>query len=310
MTCSQGALSALLIEPGASAHTFDANSEIYDFLYEGVQKRGRIIGGRAITGSRSQYAMPTREGHYQIGGPLATYTNSADLDLWLPRILGAAESTNTFELAETIPAFGMLIDRVGGILQYDDLVVNSCLWKAQAGPGDSEPEFVEQVLTVVGKTETLGTSWPGTPPTLSTAANRGSYILSDSVLTVGGTTFAIKSCVMLVDNRVRARWVNSLSATELCPSDRIVMLRVYLPFTASSDAVFSGIYQHASQLTGVTSDITFTNGSYSTKFAFTGLQWAKTSPVVKGKTEILLPVTFIARKTSTTSELIVTNVSA
>lgn len=313
MTCAQGADAQLLVEPGASTHTFDASSEYYDFLYEDVIKRGRLVGARAITGSRSQYARPTREGHYVIGGRLATYTNSADLDLWLPRVLGGAEATNVFDVTDALATngtFGMLIDRVGGIFQYDDCVVDKCFWRAQAGPGDAEPELVEQVLTVLGLTETLGTSWPGSPPTLSVAANRSPYIMADSVLTVDSVEYQIKSCVIVVDNQVRPRYVNSLSPTALCPSDRIVMLRVVVPFTSANDAVFSGLYQHASQLTGVSSDITFTNGSYSTEFAFEGLQWVRTSPNVKGKREIELTIDFIARKTGSASEIVVTNVSA
>ena len=311
MGCSQGAQAKLLVEPGASAHTFDASSEVYDFRYESIQKKGRIVGGKSIFGSRSNYISPTRQGQAEVGGNLATYTSAADLDLWLPRVLGAAESTETFDIADTLPAFGMLIDRVGGIFQYTDCTVNRCMWRGKAGPGDSEPEMIEQVLNIWALGETLGTSWPGSPPTMSVAANRASYIMSDSVLTVG-SAYPIKAFVLMVDNHLQRRWVNSVNATALCPGDRTVMLRVLMPFTAADAAVFSGLYQHASRLTGVSATLVFTptgaGAGVSTSFALEKLQWVQTSPVVRGKTEIDLQVDFLVRKAAVaTSEIIATS---
>lgn len=303
MGCSQGALSKLLID---SATPFDGSSERYDFLYEDVIKRGRIIGARSITGTRSAYTYNTREGQYVIGGRLATYTSPGDLDLWLPRILGANESTDVFDVAESLQTFVMLIDRVGAVFQYDGLYVDKAVWRGAAGPGDAEPELVEQILTIVGQTETLGTAWPGTAPALSTAGNRAPYILSEGVLTVDSTPYQIKSFVLYVDNHIQPRWVNSLYPTALCPGDRTVMLRVVVPFTSADDAVYSGLYA-GNSLTGVSADLTFTNGTVSTAFAFEGLQWARTSPSVPGKREIELTIDFMARKTGSDSEIVVTN---
>ena len=312
MGCSQGSSAKLLVEPGSSAHTFDASSEIYDFLYESIQKKGRIVGGRSIFGSRSNYISPTRQGHAEVGGDLATYTNAADLNLWLPRVLGAAKATFVFDIADTLPAFGMLIDRVGGIFQYTDCTVNRCMWRGKAGPGDSEPEMIEQVLNIWALGETLGTSWPGSAPTMSVAANRASYIMSDSVLTVASTPYPFKAFVLLVDNHLQRRWVNSVNATALCPGDRTVMLRVLMPFTAATAAVFTGIYQNAARLTGASATLVFTptgaGAGVSTSFALEKLQWGQTSPVVRGKTEIDLQVDFLVRKAAVaTSEIIATS---
>jgi len=319
MGCSQGANARLLVEPGAASggppvvHTFDASSEIYDFLSEDIGVGERIIGGRAITGSRSQYAGATRLGHTTVGGNLRTYTSAGDLDFWLPRILGAAEAANVFDVSDSLATngqFGMLIDRVGGIFQYVNCFVDKAYWRAQAGPTDGEAEVVEQVLSIVGTREHLGTSWPGSPPTFSAGGNRAPLIMADAVLTVGATPFYMKSVVILVDNQIQPRWVNSITPTALCPSDRIVMVRAVLPFTAAADAVFgAAMYQHPNQATGVAATIVFTHGSFVTTFTFTSLQWVKTTPQVRGKTEIVLQVDFQARKTDTASELVVTNVS-
>jgi len=310
MACSQGALSKLLVEPGSSAHTFDSSSEIYDYMYENIKKQGRLVGGRGITGSRSNYANRVKLGSYAIGGRLSTYTCSGDLDLWLPRVLGATEDANSFDVANSLPAFGMLIDRVAGVFKYSDCYVDKAVWRCKAGPGDSEPELLEQILEIQCLAEDSTSDWPATPPTLSTAANRVPYITAEGVLTIGGTPYYFHDFVIVVDNHLEARWVNSLTPTALCPQDRTVMLRVTFPFTAADDAVLSGIYQNASRDDGVTATIVMTIGSLSTTWTFTGLQWAQVSPDVPGKTEIRLVVDFIARKTGSASELVVTNVSS
>ena len=303
MGCSQGALSKLLIDPTSS---FDASSERYDYLWEDVVKNGRIIGARSITGTRSGYTGITREGQYTVGGRISMYTSPADLDNWLPRVLGAAESSDDFALDESIPAFYMLIDRVGAVFQYNGCYVDRAVWRGSSGPGDEEPELVEQILTVIGQTETLGTSWPSPEPSLSVAANRNPYSMAVSTLTVNGVTYQFNSFVLMVDNHVRPRWVNSLYATALCPADRTVILRVTVPFTSADDAVYSGLY-YGNSITGVDASLVFTNTNVSTTFTFTGLQWAQSSPHVEGKKEINLEIDFIARRTGSSGEIEVTN---
>ena len=312
MGCSQGAIAKLLVEPGASTHTFDASSERYDFLYEDIAKSGRLVGGRAITGTRSNYAQRMRLGHYSVGGRLGMYSCAGDLDLWLPRVLGGAESTDVFDVSDDLATngtFGILINRVGGTFEYSDCLVNSCFWRGKAGPGGNEPELIEQVLDIMSLDEDATTAWPVSIADLGTGDNRSPYIMGDSTVTIGGTAYPIKDFVILVDNRLQPRWVNSLAPSTVCPGDRIVMLRVTMPFTASSAAVFTGIYKNASRSTGVTSTIVFapSGKGYSTTFTFTGLQWVQTSPSVRGKREIDLVVDFVARKTGSASELVVTN---
>ncbi|NLX55071.1 MAG: hypothetical protein GXY58_08155 [Planctomycetaceae bacterium] len=313
MGCAPGALSKLLVEPGIYPDpligAFDASSEIYDFNRENIKKHGVLIGGNAITGTRSSFANRVREGSYQVGGRIFTYTCAADLDKWLPRILGANEAaTDTFKLAELLPSFGVLIDRVSGCFLYRGGMVDTAVWRGQAGPGDGEPELVEQILDLQFLSEDSTVSFPATPPMLSTAANRAPYIVADSVLTIG-SAFQFHNFVVVVRNHLQPRWVNSLTPTALCPQDRTVMVRATFPFTKSSDAVLTGLYQLAARNTGVTSTLVLrpSGSAYGTTFKFTGLQWAQTSPVVRGKDEIVLNVDFAARKTGADDELVVVN---
>lgn len=307
--CSQGALSRLLVEPGASPHTFDVNSEIYDFNYETIAKQGTLVGGKGIAGTRSNFANRIREGSYLIAGQLSTYACPADLDYWLPRILGKAEAADVFDVDDSLQPFGLLLNRVAGTFKYSDCYVNRALWKCEAGPGDGDPEVIEQILDIYAMAEDSTASWPGSVPTLSTAVNRNPFICADGTLTIGGVNYYFHEFTILVHNHIQPRWVNSLTPTALCPQDRTVMLRASFPFTSTADAVLSGLYQNASRHSGVTASLVMrqTASAYGTTWTFTGLQWAQVSPTVGGKKEIVLSIDFVARKTGAASELVVTN---
>jgi hypothetical protein len=233
-----------------------------------------------------------------------------DLDKWLPRILGAAEGTgggaDQFTVAESLPTFYMLIHKVAGIFRYDSCYVNRAVFRAQADP-EGDNSLVEMILDIMAKDETLGITWPSPEPALSTAAGRNPYILHEGVLTIDGDDYEIQDFVLAFDNHIQPRWVNSITATELCPISRSVILRTTNPFTATE---FSGLYNNADAKAGVAATLVFTNGSYSTTFTMAGLQWADTTPVVKGKQEIPLFLDFQARMKGTDREIVVTNVSA
>ncbi len=304
MTCAMGGQAIMLVD---SAVPWDANSERYEFIYETMKKSGRIIGGRGIVGSRSQPIERTRSGSYGVGGRVSMHANPVDLDAWLPRILGGSESADSFPLTETLPVFEMFINKVGGSLEYTTCYVDRAIFRSRAGPTESEAEMVEMILEIVCKDEDPNESWPGTIATLSTATNRAPYIHSEGVLNVNSSAYPYRSWALVIDNHIHRRWTNSLTATELCPGDRTVMLRTENPFTATE---FAGLYDLSASETGVAGSVVLTNGSFSTTFTMAGLQWADNSPTVMGKQEIPLTLDFYARMKGTDRELVVTNVPA
>lgn len=293
-------MARMYVEPGAAPHTFDTSSESYEFLYENIRKHGRQIAANGIRGTRSSPSERVAVGAYEVRGRVAMNVSPLDLDLWLPRILGAAESTDVFALAETLPSFGVLMDRVTQTFQYTDCVVDQALFHGKAREGDDEPDLLELALDIVGKTETTGTSAPSV--TLGTAAGNGVYTMSQSVFTLASGTREVKEFWLYVGNHVQQRWASgSTTATALCPRDRTVGLRLRIPFDATT------LYEITNAgLTSCTLVITLQSG-ISTTFNFGALQAPASSPVVRGKTEIDLIVDFTARSVSATKELSVTN---
>jgi hypothetical protein len=291
---STGAQSRLYIEPGAAAHTFDSSSETYEFIRESLAKRGTIVDTNGIRGTRSHHEMKTRFGTYEVGGEIVMNPDPAMLDLWLPRILGANESTDTFALAETLQPFGVLIDRVGGTFEYTDCYVNKATFRGQQG------QMVELTLEIWGATEATGTSAPSV--SIAIASNTAPYIFSDLALTLQSASRTCLDFELVIDNMLERRFANSVTATSITPQDRMVTLRTTTPFTSTE---MSALYGQS--LLGAAGTLVLTNGAMSTTFTFGKLQVPSISPSVGGKTEVSLRLEMVARMTSTTRELVVTH---
>lgn len=294
---SQGAQSSLYVEPGAAPHTFDSNSERYEFLSENIVKRGTIMDTNGIRGTRSHASSRTRAGIYEVGGPILLPVSPLMLDFWLPRILGANESTDTFALAETLQPFGILLGRVGGNFQYTDCYVNRATFRGQQGSG------ITLELDLRGATEVTGTSLPSVA--LSHAANNAPYQFYEAVFNLFGGARATMEFELTIDNLLEVRHANSQTATSITPADRIISLRTRHPFTSTE---MSALYALATA--GQTGSIVLTNSGLSTTFTFAILQVPDNSPAVQGKSEITLALDMMARETSTTKEIVVTNDSA
>lgn len=291
---STGAQSRLYVEPAAAPHTFDGSSETYEFIRESLAKKGTILDTGGIRGTRSHHEMKSRFGTYEVGGEIAFNPDPAMLDLWLPRILGANESSDTFALAETLQPFGVLVDRVGGTFEYTDCYVNKATFKGQQG------QLVELALEIWGATEATGTSAPSV--SIAIASNSVPYVFQDLTLTLQSGSRTCMDFELTIDNMLERRFANSITATSITPQDRMIGLKTTNPFTSSE---MSALY--AQSLLGAAGTVVLTNGGCSTTFTFAKLQVPAQSPSVGGKNEIPLKLDMVARMTSTTRELVVTH---
>ena len=301
MVCSQGSQARMAFDADS---TFDANSIHTDFVSEAMQKQGRLVGGKTVTGSRSRITERQRLGSYAVGGDITLQPGPVLLDFLLPRILGAAEDADSFLLAESLLGMSVMIDKVGSIFQYDSVYVDRAVFRAKAGPGDSDPELLALMLKPMAKTETEGATWAATIPVLPVTSNTMPYILSEAVLTLDSTPYQFSQFALVIDNMLSPRWVNSLTASAICPRDRQVQLLVENPFSATEYAAF---YANASQATGITGSLAFTNAAMSTTFSFPSLVWADETPTVPGKTNIPYWISFSALKVGTSPEISVVN---
>ena len=276
----------------AAGTAIGSYTEAYEFVSESVRKSLTILDTSGIRGTRSHPKERTRDGTYTVSGQIRMHATPAMLDLLLPRILGANESTDVFALAETLPEFDLLIDRVAKRFVYGSCKINRATFRCQAGG------LLELDLDVVGKTETVSaTSFPSI-----SAPTDPPYVFADAVITLLSSARIVTQWELTIDNAIDARFSNSQTATSLNVTDRIVTCNMTVPYTSSEVDLYGINTGSAAAATMV-----FTNGGYSTSFAIANLQIPDNSPTVEAKGEILLQLSGTAKKSSTTNELIVTH---
>lgn len=295
---SQGAMAKLYVEPAAAPHTFDTNSERWEFYAENIQKRGTIVNPPTIRGTRSPCSARSRSGPYTVGGQIHFPVSPVWLDSWLPRILGAAEVSDVFDVAETIPAFGILLSRIAETFQYTSCYVNRAVFRPQ--PMGEMKTIITATLDIIGTAEITGTSAPNVTLDCSSAAYQP-YLFSDTTITLLGTARQALDFVLVIDNHLDARFTNSLTATSITPTNRTVVLRTTNPFTSDELDLYD------QDVDGDDGQMVWTNENMSATWDFPNLQVPPESPTVTGKQEIPLYLTHTARRTTSDTEVTVTN---
>ena len=301
MTCATGSQSQMVVEDSATP-TFPntAASLKYEFLSETLSGSQQQIDVAGMSGSRERRAQTLVDGPQEVSGDIVMYVTPIDLDTWLPRILGAAEVADVFDIAETLPVFGVLIDRVAlkstlATFAYKGCVVSRCVIAGSSG------NPVTMTVTILGKTETFeGEAFPASPA-LPTGSNAQPYVFHEGVLTYNSQTYQYNSFELIIDNFAEARLENALTAEEICTTDLAVNLNVNVPWL---DA-FASDYEAAD----VTGNLTFTKGGLSTIFTFGELVQTTQAPNVSGKGQIRWNLPLEARLSAdgTTPAISVTN---
>lgn len=296
---SQGAQARFCTEPGSAPHTFDSGSEPFEFLAENLMKNETHFNPNGIRGTRSPCYNRTRSGPYTVGGQIRMNVTPYDLSIWLPRIMGANASGNTYALAETIPAFGCLFDRVAQTFQYTDCYVDRAVFRGRASTSGNAPPLIEMTLDIVGTTEVTGTSFPAVTLDCSSIAHQP-LMFQEGVVTLAGSARKMMNFVLVIDNHLDVRFTNSTTATSITPTNRTVALRTTNPYTSDETALYD------QSVDGAAGSLVFTNSTVSTTFTFAKLQVPSRSPTVMGKQEIPLYLDMVARMAGT-RELTVTN---
>ncbi len=297
MACnaSQGAQARLAIEQAAA---ITSSAYEVEFTNESIEQIISIVNSDGVRGTRSLHSNRTRDRAQFVQGEITTHPSPADLDVWLPMILGAAASGDTFALAETIPAVAIAKYLDGEYFDFTGCHVNRAIFQSQAGG------LVELKVQFMGTTEdATPSSWVPAGGMGSTAADQP-YVHSDSTgaLVLASDAIAMMNWRLTIDNGIDMRFTNSLTPTSLCPTTRSISLEFTLPFNSADEV---DVYTDGT--TAKTGTLTFTNGSVSTLFTFPALHQEPQTPKVQGKREITNYVKLVAYETDAAKELVVTN---
>lgn len=259
-------------------------TEPLQFIKESIGLHNEIYIPDGIVGTREILAERSRENIRHVAGTVDLEPNPAELAYILKRILGGTPSGTSYPLADTVPSFAAIVDRITKVWTYSTLYVNKGVFRAQQGG----PLAVS--LDILGTDESVGNA--GTFPSLTiNTAGGGPFMMSDLAITVAGTAYKFFDFTLTVDNMLEMRHLNSLTPTSITPRFRRITLDLDAP---SGDA----IALYGTQIPGSAVVATFTNGAQSLAFSLPSVQYPKRTPTVPGKTEIHLPIQGIATKPS------------
>lgn len=293
---SQFAQSHLCIKAGEAPYSFDASSERLEILSETLQAKTADTITDGIQGERSELAQNQCVLSTTVGGEIRLQPSPADFDLLLPRILGGAESSDQFLPANALPAFGILIDRGEAIYQYKNCLIDRAMLSGRKG------RPIELAITVRATQETTAESFPTL--SLATAEASAPYLFQQAELNIDGDVWEMFDFELVIENRLTARFVNSVSATSFLPGVRRVSLRATLPLNSETESRFAD-----QSLAEVAGSLAFQSGDRSTSFAFPELFGRSLSPTAKTPGETKLPLDLVALKGESSEQLVVTNVS-
>jgi hypothetical protein len=274
--------------------------QAFVFTSESIVRRGVIVERAGLRGTRSHQALDTRLGPYTVGGRLMLEPTPEDLAIWLPRILGAAPSGATYNLAESLPSFTLAIDRVAKVFTYAGCKVD------RATLSGSQGGLLRLALDVVAQSEAVGAA--GTFPALTAGVSQP-YIFSDLKLTLAAAEREVKDFELVIDNGlITDRFMNSVVIVNAPEGDRTITLRTTHAWASANTDLY------AQALAGAAGTLELTNAlggtppdGYRTTFSFATLQVPARSPSVPGRDELLLNLEMTARRVGTTPELTVTH---
>jgi len=276
-------------------------SEAYEFLTESVAAHKTIIDTNGLQGTRSHRKERTRAGTYTVSGGLEFHPTGNDLSRWLPRILGATASGNTYAVAETLPSFYYSADRVTKCFHYTGCKVDKATFSA------SEGELLKLSLAIEGLTEVVAAA-----SSITTRAGFPDIVMhplrfTEGVFTMVGGARPVKSFSLTVDNALdKGRFNNTITRSALPEMDRIVTAQFTTPYTPGTTTTGeTDLYDQTND--GTSATLVFTS-TVDTNVVFTltlaTLQVEAESPTMNGRGEIMLNINGTARMSSATKEIV------
>ena len=293
-TPAQGAQAEMCVD---DAIPIDTSSIPIDFTSETLRMTQTHVGhgtGDGLRGTRSRHKDRVAIGSERISGAIELQPVGAELDWFLEKILGGSTDAdplpNTTDVAETVPAFQMMIDRVSKVFTYGDLRVSRAIFRGSSG------QPINLSLELEGKTETVAAA--GGFPAL-THYITSIMIFPDCTLAFNSVQYEadMKSFELTIDNVLDTeRFTNAITRSEIPAQDRIVTLRADFGYAGTAAAV----YDYA--IAGAALALLMTDGTNNYTFDFANAKIPAESPVVSGKTEIMHSVTFNCFRDASNSE--------
>ena len=286
---SQGAMAKAAVD---DAVPFDGSSVSIEILSESVRRIDTHLDTNGMRGSKDMSADRVRLARSAISGSLSMNPDAAEVDWFIEKILGGTTAVGVTAVADTLPYWQLMVDRIAKVYTYTDLVVGQATISGSAG------DMLTLALDVEGESEVVGSAGAFAGGALS-AGN--TYVMSDVTLTLGGTVYPCSQFSLVINNNLDAdRYNNSLSRSAIVSAGRLVTLSANLPFTPDTAAL------HAMAIGGVAGILAWTDGSDVYTFTMPNVKAPSNTPVASGKSEIRWDLAMTARETGGVASILCT----
>jgi hypothetical protein len=265
-------------------------TEGFEFIRDSMRCYEEIVNLSGISGSRSEQQNRQQVIRRHVNGELTMIPNEIELARIIPRAFGAAAAGSTYNLAETLSEYYVSSDRTDFVHVWNNCKTGRIMFNAREGGGLEVTQFI------VGKTETKNVA--GTFPVLTIDETTQSFILPQAAVTIGGNPYQVDGIQFTVDNALNVRFANSITATEINPTNRIVTLQTRVPW---GDA--AALYADGAAKVAIV--VTFTNGAHSLQATFAAAKFPKSTPTVDDKGEQWLPIDAICKADGVTKEVVI-----
>ena len=271
-TPSIGALSTLCLD---AATPFDVSSEPYEFVRENLRLIQNHVESQGVRGTRSRRKERTKIGSTDVSGSITMNPSVTEIDLLLPRILGGATAAGVTDVANTVPEFQVMIDRIAKVHSYTGCKV------ARATLRGTKGQPIELTLDIEGEGGSVGAA--GGYPALTIDTDATFFIFSEATLTLQGTSRLIEEFTLVIDNNLRAdRRFNSLNRVNMPALDRRVTIGTTVPYTPDN----TDLEEQA--IAGAAGILVLTDGTTTYTIDFANVKSESESPSVAGRDEISL----------------------
>ncbi len=301
---AQGAKARLWCKDGAGVPNWTTGTTpSFPFYGETMRKIASVVHPQVITGDRSEHGERARGGPSLYYGTITFGVSPAEMAFWAPYFMGTVASGTTFALsANALLPFAVLINKVTASFEFSSCYVDKALVVGKQGGPGGPPNFLTLQLTIYA----LAYQKDPSPPTTAISLADGSYfplVFEDTVgaVTIKAAARETKQFAILINNFVKARYVNSVEPSILYPIHRQVSLQTRHPYDTGTSAL-----DDVALSASAAGSIVATNGTVSVTWSFALLQLMSRSPVVGGKNEIDLLSLYNSRMTGSTKECTLT----
>jgi len=266
-------------------HATSLATRQFEFQSCTLNRHQNLIRTHGIRGKRAPLGDATQLGTSSVSGTVLLMPRPDDLDFLLPYILGGAEETDVFALAESLPELVASVDKHLFVETYRGLKVAQAIFRSKQG----QPLTLQ--LQLEGKTKDDSAA-AGTFPSIgSTLSEKLPYVHHHARWTFDSTLIEIDDLVLTIDNGLELdHYHNSQTRSRLPEGKQTITLAFRTPHNADFD-------DHLREIAaaGVSAaELAFDNGTDSLTIDFGRLQKPETPVDIRGKRSIRPQVTMQA----------------